>query len=145
MASANSELLEPVYEAWGRGDFTPQFEVYADDMEWGWSDDFPEAGVWSEIGRKSPRLREFLAPWEHWRCEAERYIESGDLVIVFCRYTGRGKGSGAFVDAHGAHVWTMRDGQAQKLIVYPSREAALEATGVKLEDYPSASDRTTAS
>jgi ketosteroid isomerase-like protein len=129
---SNAQLLEPVYEAWGRGDFTPQFDVYADDMEWGWSDDFPEAGLRSEIGGKSPRLREFLGPWEHWRCSAERYIESGDLVIVFCHYSGRGKGSGVLIERNGAHVWTMRDGKAQKLVVYPSREAALEATGVEV-------------
>lgn len=145
MASSNSELLEPVYESWGRGDWTPQFDVYADDMEWGFSEDFIESGMRSEIGGKSSRLRAWLGGWEDWRCAAERYVEAGDLVVVFCHYKGRGKGSGALVETRGAHVWTMRDGKAQKLVVYPSREAALEATGVRLEDYPSASERTTAS
>ena len=144
MPPSNAELLEPVYESWGRGDFGPQFDVYADDMEWGWSDDFPEAGLRSEIGGKSPRLRDFLAPWEHWRCAAERYIEAGDLVIVFCHYSGRGKGSGVLIERHGAHVWRMRDGKAVKLEVFPTREAALAAAGVEAPQ-DSASERTTAS
>jgi uncharacterized protein len=144
MPPSNAELLEAVYESWGRGDWTPQFDVYADDMEWGWSADFPEPGMRSEIGRKSSRLHAWLSQWENWRCEAERYIESGDLVIVFCRYSGRGKGSGASLETHGAHVWTMRDGKAARLEVFPSRESALAATGVD-PDHPSASERTTAS
>jgi ketosteroid isomerase-like protein len=144
MAPSNSELLEPVYESWGRGEWEPQFDVYADDMEWGFSEDFIESGMRSEIGQKSGRLRAWLTQWDHWRCEAERYIESGDLVIVFCRYTGRGKGSGAPVETLGAHVWKMRDGKAVRLEVFPSRESALAATGIA-PDYPSASERTTAS
>jgi hypothetical protein len=50
MAPSNSELLEPVYESWGRGEWEPQFDVYADDMEWGFSEDFIESGMRSEIG-----------------------------------------------------------------------------------------------
>jgi ketosteroid isomerase-like protein len=78
------------------------------------------------------------------QCEAERYVESGDLVVVLTRYSGRGKGSGAPVETLGAHVWTMRDGKAVRLEVFPNRESALRATGIDL-DYPSASDRTIAS
>ena len=144
MTRSNAKLLEPVYESWGRGDFTPQFDVYADDMEWGFSDEFIESGMLSEIGRKSPRLRAWLKDWEDWRCEAERYVEAGDKVVVLARYSGRGKGSGAPVERDGAHVWTMQDGKAVRLEVFPSRESAFEATGVD-PDQPSASDRTIAS
>jgi ketosteroid isomerase-like protein len=133
MAPSNAELLLPVYESWARGDWTPQFDVYADDMEWGFSDDFIESGLLSEIGGKSPRLRTWLRGWERWHCAAERYIEAGDTVIVFCHYSGRGKSSGALVETRGAHVWTMQDGKAVKLVVFPTRESALEATGVEID------------
>ena len=39
---ANVAALEPVYEQWSRGNWRPRFDVYADDFEWGWSEEFPE-------------------------------------------------------------------------------------------------------
>jgi ketosteroid isomerase-like protein len=129
---ANIEALRPVYEEWGRGNWHPRFDVYAPDMEWGWSEEFP--GL-DEVSRdpevRSRRLREWLSPWEDWRCEAEEFVLAGECVVVLTRYTGRGKESGVEVDTRGAHLWTMRDGKAVRLEVFSSRAKALEAAGVR--------------
>jgi uncharacterized protein len=123
--------LRGVYAEWGQGNWSPRFDVYADDMEWGWSDEFPGlAGVSPDPQERSRRLREWLSPWEDWRCEAEEYVTSGDFVVVLTRYTGRGKESGVSVDVQGAHLWTMRDGRAVRLEVFSSRERALAAAGI---------------
>jgi uncharacterized protein len=130
---ANVEALRPVYEEWGRGNWTPRFEVYAEDMEWGWSGEFPGMAPVSpdpEGMTASDRLREWLSPWEDWRCEAEDYVASGEFVVALTRYTGRGKESGATVDTQGAHLWTMRDGKVIRLEVFSSRSKALEAAGL---------------
>jgi len=132
MSRTNIEALRPVYEQWGRGNWTPRFDLYADDMEWGWSDEFPGlAGVTRDPETRSSRLREWLSPWEEWRCEAEDYVASGDHVVVLTRYTGRGKESGVDVDTRGAHLWTLRDGKAVRLEVFSSRARALEAGGLE--------------
>jgi uncharacterized protein len=129
---ANVEALRPVYEEWGRGNWSPRFEVYAADFEWGWSEEFP--GGLQRPSRdpalKSDRLREWLSPWQDWRCEAEDFLASGEFVVVLCRYTGRGKESGVAVDSQGAHLWTMRDGQAIRLEVFSTRRRALDAAGL---------------
>lgn len=128
----NVEALRPVYEEWARGNWRPRFDVYAEDMEWGWSDEFPGlAGVSRDPEVRSRRLREWLSPWEDWRCEAEEFIASGDFVVVLTRYTGRGKGSQVAVDTQGAHVWTLRDGRVIRLEVFSSRERALAAAGIE--------------
>jgi uncharacterized protein len=128
----NVEALRPVYEEWARGNWRPRFDVYAEDMEWGWSDEFPGlAGVSRDPEVRSRRLREWLSPWEDWRCEAEEFIASGDFVVVLTRYTGRGKGSRVAVDTRGAHVWTLRDGRVIRLEVFSSRERALAAAGIE--------------
>jgi uncharacterized protein len=130
--SANVEALRPVYEEWGRGNWQPRFDVYAEDMEWGWSDEFPGlAGVSRDPETRSSRVREWLSPWEDWRCEAEEFIASGEFVVVLTRYTGRGKGSGVAVDTRGAHVWKLRDGRVIRLEVFSSRERALAAAGIE--------------
>jgi uncharacterized protein len=132
MSQENVEALRPVYEEWGRGNFSPRFEVYAPDMEWGWSAEFPDqAGVARDPELRSERLRRWLDSWEGWRVEAEEYISAGEFVVVLCRYTGRGKGSGVDVDVQGAHVWKMRDGKVVRLEIFSNREKALEAAGLR--------------
>lgn len=129
--SRNVDALRPVYAEWGRGNFRRRFDVYASDMEWGWSDEFPGLhGIAHEEGEISARLREWLSPWEHWRVEAEDYVAAGEFVVVLCRYSGRGKGSGIEVDTEGAHLWTLRNGRAVRLEIFSSRERALKAAGV---------------
>ncbi len=134
MSQENVDALRPVYVEWAKGNFTPQFDVYAPDMDWGFSSEWPESGLESEIGGKSGRLREFLRPWEGWRCEAEEYVDAGDHVVVFCRFRGTGKESGVEVDTQGAHVWSMRDGRAARLEIFSSRQRALESVGLTEDD-----------
>jgi uncharacterized protein len=131
---SNVEALRPVYEEWGRGHWTPRFEVYADDMEWGWSEEFPGlAGVYHDPELRNSRLREWLSPWEDWRCEAENFVPNGEFVVVLARYTGQGKGSGVSVDTEGAHLWRMRDGKAIRLEVFSNRGKALAAAGLRTQ------------
>jgi ketosteroid isomerase-like protein len=127
-----SAALREVYRYWGAGDWTPRFEFYADEMEWGWSPEFPDiAGVWHDTETPNSRLLTWLGPWETWYCEAEEYVEAGDgVVVVLTRYLGRGRGSGLFVEAEGAHVWQFRDdGKAVRLEVFADRDRAFESVG----------------
>jgi ketosteroid isomerase-like protein len=125
------EAIRRVYDEWSQGNWRPKFEIYDDEMEWGWSDDFPGlAGVYHDSAERNDRLYEWLSPWEDWRCEAEDYVVHGDQVVVLARYRGRGKGSGLEVNTEGAHVWTMRDGMAVRLVVFADRAKALAAVGL---------------
>ena len=127
MTSRNVEALQDIYDHWGRGDWAYLPPIYADDFEWGYSDEFPGiAGVYRDTETPNPRMRTWLSGWEFWRCDAEEYIEQGDTVIVLTRYRGRGKGSGVEVDVPGAHVWQMRDGMAVRFEVFASRESVLK-------------------
>jgi ketosteroid isomerase-like protein len=121
--------LADVYKHWGAGDWTPQFDFYAENMEWGWSDEFPGiAGVYVDTATPNPRLQTWLAEWDYWYCQAEEFIVCRDTVVVLTRYRGRGKGSGVEVDSDGAHVWKLRDdGKAIRLEVFADRERALAA------------------
>jgi ketosteroid isomerase-like protein len=132
---AQVEALRGVYAEWSRGNWTPRFDVYADDLEWGWSDEFPGlGGVYRDPELRNRRLREWLSPWEDWRVVAEDYLPAGDFVVVLCHYGGRGKASGVRVDTHGAHLWTFRDGKAVRIEVFSSRRRALEAAGIDSGD-----------
>ena len=130
------QLLAVVYEDWERGDFQQRFEVYADDFEWGFSDEFPEAHVGPDPELRSPRLRNWLSSWRDWRCFPEGFVERADKVVVFARYTGTAKASGVQVDQKGAHVWTIKDDRALRLEIYSDRRRALADVGIAPEDVP---------
>ena len=128
MSAGNAELLAPIYEEWGRGNWRPRFEVYHPDMEWGWSDEFPGLdGVYRDKRDPNPRLRAWLSEWEHWRAQAEDYLELGDHVVVLASYHGQGRGSGVEIHQEGAHVFELRDGKVVRLEIFASREKAIES------------------
>ena len=127
----NIEVLKPVYEQWSQGNFRPVTDAYDADLEWGWSEEFPGiAGMERGAEGQSEKLLTWLSTWEHWRVEVEEYRTNGDFVVALCRYIGRGKGSGVDVDTPGAHLWTVRDGRAVRMIVFSDRERALGAAGL---------------
>ena len=104
-------------------------------MEWGWSDEFPDlAGVFTDGRSPNPRLRAWLSGWEHWRAEADDYLEFGDYVVVLATYRGTGKGSGVEIAQEGAHVFKVRDGKVVRLEIFASRERALAAVALPAED-----------
>jgi hypothetical protein len=40
MATGDIDLIRPIYEEWGRGNWRTSFDVYDREMEWGWSSEF---------------------------------------------------------------------------------------------------------
>ena len=128
--------LREVYRHWGAGDWSPRFDFYAADMEWGWSPEFPDiAGVYVDKETPNKRLITWLNTWDTWYCDAEDYIIRGDVVVVLTRYRGRGKGSGLCVDVEGAHVWKFREGQAVRLEVFADRTRALSVAADLVDDF----------
>jgi uncharacterized protein len=128
---SNLDVLRKVYAEWERGNWQPKFDFYADDMVWGWSDEFPGlSGVYRDPAERNKRVGEWLSGWDDWRCEAEEFVEHGDTVIALCNYRGRGRGSGVWVDTRGAHLWRLRDGRVVYLEVFATREGAFAAAGL---------------
>jgi uncharacterized protein len=128
VAPGNVDLLRPIYEEWGRGNWRPRFDVYHPNMEWGWSDEFPGlAGVYEDHEDPNPRLVAWLRGWEHWRAEADEFLEFGDHVVVLATYHGRGRGSGVEISQEGAHVWELRDGKVVRLEIFANRAKALQS------------------
>jgi uncharacterized protein len=134
MASRNVDLIKPIYEEWSRGNWRPLFDVYDPHMEWGWSSEFPGlAGVYEDRRDPNPRLHAWLSGWEHWRAEAEQFVELGDYVIVLATYHGRGRASRVEISQEGAHVFKLRDERVVRLEIFASREKAIASVQAALE------------
>jgi ketosteroid isomerase-like protein len=72
----------------------------------------------------------------HWaggaNLEVEEMIDAGDQVLVLIRFGGRGRMSGAEVEALVWNVWTFRDGEPVRWAYFgEDRPGALEAAGLR--------------
>lgn len=73
-------------------------------------------------------LRENWTDWPVW--EPEELLTSGDKVLAFIRFAGRGRVSGIEVAVHVANLWTFSDGVPVSLeYLGEDRAAALETAG----------------
>jgi ketosteroid isomerase-like protein len=68
--------------------------------------------------------------WGEWRFEPERFIDAGDMVVVFVRVVARGGASGVPIELSDAHVVRIRDGRMTLTRVYRDRAEALKAVGL---------------
>jgi ketosteroid isomerase-like protein len=78
----------------------------------------------------SRTVKEWLRSWERLTIVAERFIDTGDQVVVIAEWRGRGKASGAVTKWRHGTVWTLRDGKVISLISYPDPAEALKAVGL---------------
>jgi ketosteroid isomerase-like protein len=120
------EKLEALYAEWAQGDYSrsdifhPEMKIegfgIGDPMQ---ADDY-EGFV--------DVMRNWLSAWERpFTVEVDELIGSGDRILALIRWKGRGKGSGAEMEATGAHLWTFRDGLVVHYAVYRDRDEAKTA------------------
>ena len=131
MSQTDIESLRARYEAYGCRDWAAFFCNLHPDFEL----KTPDRGLGSQIHRGPREARrafdEFFQPFEQVDAEAQDVFESGDRIVVFFRLRSRPRGSSAIVEIRGADLWTMRDGMAARLEIFPQREKALKAAGLK--------------
>ena len=108
------ERLRDVRGGWARGDPAldgPEIELLTPanpDMQRGTGHD----GV-----RRS--LNGLLEMFEYWNVEALEFEDLGEHVVVsVCQYA-RGRGSGVTLESKSAWMFTMRDGKATRLALFP--------------------------
>jgi hypothetical protein len=141
--SANVDLVRSIFDTWQHGDF--ESAAWADPGIVFVLADGPSPGSWEGLDGMIEGWRDFLAAWEHWRGEADRYLElDGERVLVLIHGTGRGKASGldaAQVRSEGANLFHVSGGKVRRLVVYFNRETALADLGLAAEaDVPNPPD-----
>ena len=135
MASANLELVQSIFAAWERGDFSAA--EWADpEIEYVIADG-PAPGRWTGLAGMAAGFREFLSAWEDVRALAEEYRElDGERVLVLAHLSGRAKKSGlelGQIQAKGAGLFHVRSGKVTRHVFYTRRERALADLGLAPE------------
>jgi ketosteroid isomerase-like protein len=129
-APQNVEIVRRLFEHWERGEWEAGREVFEDTCEVVFSTSaFPDAGSY-RAGREALRAwLNFTEAFETFETEVEEILETDERVIVLARIRGRGRASGADVDAKVGAVFRLRDA---KIVRYEltDRQEALEAAGL---------------
>jgi ketosteroid isomerase-like protein len=133
MSQENVEIVKAWYDAWNREDWDAMLKDAAPGFEVDFSrSDGPLAGVFG-LDQIRRLTEEFFETWESARLEPHEFIEAGDLVVVPGTQHVKGRG-GIEVAARGAFVWTIRNGAIERMVMYQSRQDALEDLGLSEQD-----------
>ncbi len=131
MSQENVEAMQAAIEAFNRRD-GEGFDAYlAEDAEI-----VPvRAALEGTVYRGGDAATQYCtavdASWEDLAWEVEEVREGESWVLALGRIQGRGRGSGAVIDARGAWLARFRDGLVTHFRTYPDRDEALKAVGLQ--------------
>ncbi len=135
MSDENVAVIRRMYQAWLAQDMEAVFETFDQGIVLNPDPEATWVGV-GELYRGHDGVRSYMAAvyeaFEDYRPEVEELIDAGEQVLTLAIEHGRGRGSGAVVEANRtAHLWTMREGKAVRLDLYLDRENAMADLGIQ--------------
>lgn len=91
--------------------------------------DIPGGGTFHGVDGVFDFLRLWGEPFSELHVDVEDLIPVDDRVVAVVHQYGVAAASGAPVEMHDAHLWTVENGLVTRIQFFLSREAALEAAG----------------
>jgi ketosteroid isomerase-like protein len=129
MSSENVEIVRQALAAYNRRDFEAMRALNHPDVELDWS---ASRGLQAAVYRGEEVMgmyENFLETFEEVVITPDRFIESGDLVVVPNSAQMRGR-DGIETDARSAIVFEVRSGLLARICLYQETHEALEAAGL---------------
>ena len=117
--------LRAGYELVNRDGVRAWLECMDPQIEWTEGEEVPERHVYRGHEGVLRQQERFEEAWESFRIEPADFAASGDKLVVIVDLWGRGRGSGAEVEARAAHLWEFRDGKATRFEIYGDSERAM--------------------
>jgi len=131
MSQENLEIVRRVYDALNHSDWDAAFEAAKPDVELVPPDRSPASapvrGV-EEVRAWAADQQETVGDLS---IEVEELIEADQSIVALIRLRIRPHGADADFELRIAHLWTLRGGQLVRCEVFPEREKALEAAGLR--------------
>jgi len=133
MTQEEVEALRAEYAAMSRKDWNAVFSVGVRDFELMTPGGSLDAEAIRGVGKARRAFEDFFSPFEAVSVEPESFFEGDGQIVVFFVQRARPAGSSSYIERRAAHLWTMRDGKATRLQIFPQRKQALEAAGLRRE------------
>jgi ketosteroid isomerase-like protein len=140
MSQENVELVQSIYAAWERGDYSSA-EWAHPEIEWEFAADGPAPRGGTGLAGMAKDWGGYIGAYEEFHHKADKYLElDSERVLVLQRLIGRGKTSGLDIEQvpsqGGAVMFHVRDGKVTRLVGYFHRERALADLGLSEQGAP---------
>jgi ketosteroid isomerase-like protein len=131
MSQQNVDLVGRSIDAYNRRDFETLERLNHPDVELDWSSSRGlQAAIYHGWEEVKGFYDNFLGTFENVKLEPERFIESGDSVVVPNAAQIKGR-DGIETIARSALVFELRGGRIARICLYQETGEALEAAGVR--------------
>jgi uncharacterized protein len=121
MSQENVQIVQGVYEAFGRGDVPTVLGRMDQGIEWNEAENFIYADRNPYVGPQAVLEGVFMrlgSEWEGFAVTPEEWLDAGDRIVVLGTYSGTHKATGRRVRAQFAHIWSVRDGKVVRFQQY---------------------------
>jgi ketosteroid isomerase-like protein len=130
MSQQDLEFVLDGYARFNAGEKRPELWFWHEDAQYHASREDPDSAVHRGIDAIRLQVGSWLDAYPDLKVEPLDSGENGDTVFLWVRFSGHGSESGVPMEMELAHVITMRDGRAIRLVEYSGRSEGLEAAGL---------------
>lgn len=123
--------LRAAYAAFNRGDIDGAVAMLDPNVEWIEPTEFPGGGVHRGVESVKHYLAQSRAGATEVISEPERFIPSGDRIIVFVHARVLPKKSATWQEIRLADVYRFHDGRVTQMHAFANREDALRWAGIE--------------
>ena len=134
MSRENMAIVRDAYARYNAGEKTPALWFWHPDAEYHAAREDPDSAVHRGIDAIRRQFASWHEAYPDLRVEVLDAQGNEDQVLLWVRFVGHGAASGIPLDMELAHLYTMRDGKAAKLVEYMNRDEALEAASLSEQD-----------
>lgn len=121
MPEAHLHVVDRIYDAFRRRDYSAVLATFDPGMEWVAAEHSPLADRSPYCGLSAIRAGVFErigAGFERLEVRVDELIDAGDRVVVLGRYEGAPRSTGRAFQAQVAHVWTFTGGKPVRFQQY---------------------------
>jgi ketosteroid isomerase-like protein len=124
--SSEIKQLRAAYDAFNRGDFDAAVSVLDENVLWVEPPQFPGGGIYHGKEEAKGYLKQSRAGALHVISTPEKFLDSGNRIIVFVRARVQVTADQPWQDIRLADVYTFRKGKAIAMRAFADREEAIQ-------------------
>ena len=124
--------LRAAYAAFNRGDFDAAVASLGPKIEWSEPVEFPGGGTYHGRDEVKRYLMQSRAGWAEGSSQPERFIATGNRIVVLVYAHFRPKNSNHWQQVRLADVYSVRKGRIMQMRAFADRQQALSWAGAKI-------------
>jgi ketosteroid isomerase-like protein len=125
------EALKQAYSALNRNDVPGFVKIFAPEIERIEPADFPMGGTYRGLTAVTEHISKGRGTWAEGSCEPDRFVVSGDRIVVCIQIRVRLKTETEWREGRIADVFTFQNGKAIQFRTFGDEREGLEWAGVK--------------